>query len=104
MVNLDVTQKFTITVQPVQDDGTPGQIDGPPTYPVDSAGILTLIPSSDGMSCECRGNTVGTCTITPTAVANGKTITGPAIDVTVTPAPVKFATQLVETVSQVVPQ
>ena len=47
---------------------------------------------------------MGTTTITPTSLANGKTITAPPIQVTVTAPPVKFATQLIETVGAVVPQ
>lgn len=104
MVTLDTQSKFTIQVAGVTDSGAPGNIDGPPTYPVDSAGICTILPSSDGLSCEVRGATVGTCTITPTAMADGKVITGPPIDVTVTAPPPVFATKLVETISQVVPQ
>jgi hypothetical protein len=104
MVSLDTTQKFTIEVLPVQDDGTPGQIDGPPTYPASQAGILTIVPSADGLSAECRGIGVGSCTITPTASAGGKVITGPPIDVVVGAPPQKSATRLVETVGQVVPQ
>lgn len=104
MVSLDTTQKFSIEVAPVQDDGSPGLIDGPPTYEVDNAGVLTLLPSADGLSCECRGNTPGSCTITPTALANWQTITGPPIEVTVTNPPARFATKLVETIGQVVPQ
>ncbi len=104
MVTLDTAQKFTIAVAPVQDSGAPGTIDAPPTYPVDTAGVLTLVPAADGLSCECRGATVGSCTITPTALAKGKTITGPAISVTVTAPPEAAATKLVETVGQVVPQ
>ncbi len=93
MVTLDTTQKFTIQVAPVDAAGNPGLIDGPPTYPVDTPGILTVLPSSDGLSCECRGNAVGSCTITPTAAANGVVITGPPIQVTCTPPPLEPASQ-----------
>lgn len=109
MVSLDVTQKFTITVFPAQADGSPGVEDGPPQYVVkDDPGaagpVLTMIPSADGLSCECRGANAGTTTITPTSTANGAPIVGVDIQVTVTPAPVKFASQLIETIGDVVPQ
>ena len=104
MVTLDTASKFTILVKPVDAAGNPGTIDGPPSYPVDTQGVLTILPSADGLSCECRGATVGTCTITPTATAAGAKIVGPDIQVTCVAPPQKPATQLVETVSPVVPQ
>lgn len=104
MVTLDTTQKFTIELTAVTDSGAPGTLDSTPTFPVDVPGVVTILPSADGLSCEVRGNAAGTCTITPTAQAGGKTITGPAIDITCTAPPPQPATKLVETISQVVPQ
>jgi hypothetical protein len=101
---LDTTQKFTVTLTPAVDSGSPGSIDAPPTYPVSVPGILTIIPSPDGLSAECRGNTVGTCTITPTDLAGGITIFGNPIDVTVIAPPLKPATKLIESIGPVVPQ
>jgi hypothetical protein len=106
MVNMDFTQKILITVAPVDDPGNPANIDGPPTYPVDTAGIVTVLPSADGLSCEVRGitNITGTVTVTPTALANGKTITAPPIVINVSAPPKAFATRLIETVSDPMPQ
>jgi hypothetical protein len=104
MVTLDTTQQFTIMVAPVDAAGNPGLIDGPATYPVDTQGLVTIVPAADGLSALVRGSKAGKGSITPTALANGKTITGPAIDFTVTNPPEQFATQLVETIGQVVPQ
>lgn len=104
MITLDTTQKFGIELANVQDDGSPGQVDGPDQYLVDTPGIVTILPSPDGLSAEVRGNAQGTCTITPTDTANGVKIFGPGIDITVTAPPAKFATKIVESIGQVVPQ
>lgn len=109
MVSLDVTQKFSVSVVPADPGGAPAQEDQGPTWPVtDDPGaagpVLTVIPSSDGLSCEFRGANTGTTTIIPTSVADGKPITGVPIQVMVAPKPTVFATQLLETIGPVVPQ
>jgi hypothetical protein len=98
---MNVAQFVLVTVIPEQADGSPGKIDAPPTYPVDTPGILTLAPAADGLSCQCTGLAPGTCTVTPTVLANGNTITGTPVQFTVSPAPEGFATQLVVSVGPV---
>lgn len=107
MVSLLTTDKFSISLATVP---AGSQIDGPPTYPVDVANVVVIVPSSDGLSASVVGHTAGTCTITPSALANGVVVTGPPVQVTVSlpvpppPPPPVFATSLDVTVGAVVPQ
>jgi hypothetical protein len=103
MVTMNVGDNFTYTLAAVP---TGSVIDGPPTAPVDNPGIVNITPSADGLTVNVVGAAPGTCTITPTALANGITITGTPIQVTVnapTPPPPVFATGLAVTVGPVVP-
>ena len=105
MVTMQTNQKFSVAVTPVLADGvTHGAIDAPPTYPVDVAGVVNVVVAADGLSAVVNGVAVGTCVITPTALANAVVITGAPIQVVVTAVPVPFATQLIETVGPVVAQ
>ena len=103
-VSMNTTQQFTISVTPVDASGNPGTIDAPPTYPVDTAGICTIVPSADGLSCLVQGEAVGTCNIAPTALSGGNPIVGPVVSVTVTAPPELPATQLLVSVSPVTQQ
>ena len=100
MVSMDTTQKFSITLATIP---AGSQIDGPPSYHVDTPGIVTITASADGLSASVAGVAAGTCTITPSALANAKPITGSPVQVTVK-VPVVFATALEVTVGPVVPQ
>jgi hypothetical protein len=103
-VTLNTTQKFNLAVKPTLADGvTPGTLDGPVTYAVSTPGIVTLSVASDSLSTDVLGAAAGTVTITPTATAGGKTITGSPVQVVVT-LPPQPATQLVETIGPVVAQ
>lgn len=104
-VSMTIAQKFTISVLPEDAGGNPGQIDGPPTWAVDTPGIVTLTPAADGLTCVVAGLAVGSCNVTPSATSGGgaNTITGAPVSVTCTPA-LNPATQLIEAIGSVVPQ
>ena len=103
MVTLDTAKQFSVQVTPVDTNGNPGLIDGPPTYAASPTGFVTLVPSADGLTCVVKGTAAGTCTVTPTALAKGVSITGGAIQVVVT-IPLQEATKLNEAIGPVVPQ
>jgi hypothetical protein len=94
-VSLTTAQHFPVNVVPN------GAVDSPPTYPVDTPGVVNVVVAHDGLSAVVFGVTAGTCTITPQVLAGGKTVVGAPIQVTVT-VPVVFATHLDVTVGAVV--
>jgi hypothetical protein len=104
-VPMNTTQKFALTVKAtLADKVTPGVIDAAPTYPVDHDGVVQITVAPDGLSAVVSAVAVGVTNITPTATANGKTIVGDVIQVTVTAPPPPFAETLVVTVGPVEPQ
>lgn len=96
-----VGQSFVVTLTPETASGGPGAIDAPPKYNVDAAGIVTITPSADGLTATVLASAVGNVVITPNDTANALPIAGNPIAVTVTPAPVQWATQLVESIGPV---
>jgi hypothetical protein len=106
MFSIIVGQTINCVLTPVCDAADdPGQLQAgtPPTYPVDTLGIVTITPAPDGLSAVFTGAVAGVCNITPTAIAsNGQTIVGPVIQITVAlppPPPIPPATVLLETIS-----
>lgn len=104
MVNLDTTQKFTVTVAPVDAAGAPGKIDGPPVWAIDDATKCHILPAADGLSCSVAGLAAGNCVVSVTALANGVSIAGDPIQCVVAPPPLPFATKLAENIGPVVAQ
>jgi len=104
-VTMASNQKFTVVLQPLDAANNPGQIDGPPTWTVDTPGVVTLQISSDGLTAVVLGEAAGTCNITPSATSGGgaNSISGAPINVSVTEA-LNPATQLAENIGPVTNQ
>ncbi len=74
-----------------------------PTYASDTAGVVTLFPTSDGLAVEIVGVAAGACTVTVTGKdAKGGVITG-SIDITVPAAEPPLATRIELTPGPVIP-
>ncbi len=71
MFDLAATKQTTLSVKFVDRKGNPAKVDGVPEWLTDNSELLSLTPSSDGMSCECVAvGPLGTANITLTADAD----------------------------------
>lgn len=85
-VNMQVGQKFTITLTPVPPNGV---VDGPPAYADSTSGIVAVAPAADGMSAVVTAMTAGTDVISVSGKSLGNPIAGDdTVNITVVPAPV----------------
>lgn len=78
----------------------PGDV---PTWNVSPSGVVTLFPTSDGMSCEIPSAAAGTCTVQCTGKdVKGGVVTG-SIDITVPAAEPPLATRIELTAGPEIP-
>jgi hypothetical protein len=104
MLTLDTTQQATVTAQAVDAKGRPTSLFSTPTWTESPAGIATLTPSADGLTCVIAGTTVGATTVTVSGDASPATgmqsVIG-TLPVTVTAA---IATSITVTPGPITPQ
>lgn len=95
-ISMTVGQSFTVSVVAVP---AGGELDGPPSYVQSAAGVLSLTPSADGLSCVVKALAPGSDTISVKDVSQGTPIAGDDVVVVTVTAPVVPSTALHVTVS-----
>ena len=88
MITLTDLQKVTCSIQPVDAMGNPAQVDGVPEWSVSDSAMLTVAPSSDGLTAVVSTvGPIGTAQVTVTADADlgeGVVSISGVLDVTIT--------------------
>ena len=84
-ISLTDLQEVAAAVSAVNAAGKAVPLPVVPVWAVADAGIVSLTPSADGLSCEVTAVAVGTTTVTVSAtLADGSVISAPAVPVAVT--------------------
>ncbi len=101
--------KGSINNVPRDDDGQPREVDGPIVCHVTPDGVVSLVPTPDGKTCDIIPVAPGTATYSTTADADltatgTDPISGNDIAITVLPVLVPRATHIDSTEGPVVPQ
>ena len=88
MITLTDLQKVSCSIKPVDAMGNPAQVDGVPEWSVSDSAMLTVVPSSDGLTAVVSTvGPIGTAQVTVTADADlgeGLVSISGVLDVTIT--------------------
>jgi hypothetical protein len=71
VVELNIDQQVTFTLDPRDRAGNPARLDGVPTWAAENTTVLALEPSADGLTCVARSTDLtGETTVTATCDAD----------------------------------
>jgi hypothetical protein len=70
MLKMTIDEQATVSIQPVDKDGNPAEVDGAPVWTVSNEGPISFEVAPDGLSALVKGENVGTCQLNLTGDAD----------------------------------